>query len=329
MGAAAARHPVDDRSTTPVRRAGGAHARTPSRSAFGGRTMTYAELDARANRLARRLRARGAGPEALVGLLVERSMETVVGILGILKAGAAYLPLDPAYPDDRLAWMLEDSGARLVVTAGDAARSAAVRHRPGADGCGGLGRSRPTTSLRHPFAGSTPSPGALAYVIYTSGSTGRPKGVQVTHANVVRLLTATDAVVRLRRGRRVDALPLLRLRLLRLGDLGRAAVRRPPGRRPLRGEPRRRAAFHALLRDERVTVLNQTPSAFRQLIRADEEAAGAGSAPDLALRCVDLRRRGAGSGVAARLGGPAGGGSARGWSTCTASPRRPCTSPTA
>src|SRR6185295_3325219 len=98
-------------------------ARTPTAVAltFGDESVDYAELDARANRLAHRLAKLGARPDALVGLCVDRSIETVVGILAILKAGAAYLPLDPAYPEDRLAYMLEDSSAPIVVTTSEMA----------------------------------------------------------------------------------------------------------------------------------------------------------------------------------------------------------------
>jgi amino acid adenylation domain-containing protein len=280
MGAATAAHPVADTLHGWFARQA---ARTPDAVAlsFDGQGMTYAELDARADGLARRLRARGARPDTLVGLQVERSMETVIGVLGILKAGAAYLPLDPAYPDDRLAWMLDDSGARLVVTAGDAADRLPSGIEPVRVDAGGPDPADDATpSLHHPI-----TPSSLAYVIYTSGSTGRPKGVQVTHANVVRLMTATEPWFgfgaedvwtlfhsyafdfsvweiwgALLYGGRLVVVPF--------------AVSREP------------AVFLGLLRDERVTVLNQTPSAFRQLIRADEEASAAGGAPELALRCV-------------------------------------------
>src|SRR3954449_12054645 len=92
--------------------------RTPDADAvvFGDRRLTYRELNERANQLAHHLRARGVGPEVLVGLCVERSLDLLVGLLGILKAGGAYVPLDPAYPQERLAFMLEDASARVVIT---------------------------------------------------------------------------------------------------------------------------------------------------------------------------------------------------------------------
>ncbi|GAB3512320.1 hypothetical protein GCM10027575_27400 [Phytohabitans suffuscus] len=145
--------------------------------------LTYAQVDARANRLAHRLRAAGAGPEAVVGVCLERGADLVPALLGVLKAGAAYLPLDPAQPDERIGYMLADAGARVVVTAaGD--RLAGFDGdvlAPGDDA--GWPDTRP---------GAKGGPDDLAYVIYTSGSTGRPKGVCVSHASVLRLLAATQ-----------------------------------------------------------------------------------------------------------------------------------------
>jgi non-ribosomal peptide synthetase component F len=138
---------------------------------FEGDRVTYRELNARANRLARYLRSRGVGPEICVGIYVERSLEMVVNILGVLKAGGCYLPLDPAYPPERLSFMLEDAGAALLLTA-----------------------DVDTNDIAHHSAENLPhdvAPENLAYVIYTSGSTGHPKGVAVTHANVTRLFDAT------------------------------------------------------------------------------------------------------------------------------------------
>ncbi|HYN84384.1 MAG TPA: MupA/Atu3671 family FMN-dependent luciferase-like monooxygenase, partial [Pyrinomonadaceae bacterium] len=161
--------------------------------AFEETEVTYGELNRRANRLAARLRAEGAGPGALVAVYVERSAEMVVALLAVLKAGAAYVPLDPAYPRERLSFMLEDSGARVVVTqellADELPPHAARVVLVDAD----------DDSARHVGGGaSDASPAAgvtadnLAYVIYTSGSTGRPKGVMVSHRNVVNFFAAMD-----------------------------------------------------------------------------------------------------------------------------------------
>jgi amino acid adenylation domain-containing protein len=151
-------------------------------------SITYTELDARANRLARHLGAHGVGPERLVGILLERSASMVVGLLAILKAGGAYVPLDPRYPAERLAHMLEDSapcalltqqglrarlpaaGAAVILVDSDAAAIAAWA----------------PSNVGSPETG--PRPEHLAYVIYTSGSTGRPKGVMIEHAAVVNFL---------------------------------------------------------------------------------------------------------------------------------------------
>jgi amino acid adenylation domain-containing protein len=151
---------------------------TPSLPAviFRGREMAYRELDRRANRVARSLIARGIGPEDLVGLRVERSPELIVAILGVLKAGAAYLPLDPEYPRERLSFMVEDAGARLVLTE-ESLAELLDGDRGGDGGDGEEGRP--------PLRGDT---GNAACVIYTSGSTGQPKGVVLTHRNLVNLV---------------------------------------------------------------------------------------------------------------------------------------------
>lgn len=223
--------------------------------------LTYAELNRRANALAHRLRELGAAPDQLVGLLCERNVDMAVGILGILKSGGAYLPLDPAYPKDRLAFMVEDAGVKLVVAPShmtehvDASRVTQVA----LDGQLSENDSNPTP---------TSTADHLAYVIYTSGSTGTPKGAQITHRNVVRLFDATDAWYKFNAS---DVWSLFHSYAFDFsvwelwGALlygGRVVivpywVSRSP------------EAFRKLLIDERVTVLNQTPSAFRQLIQTD------------------------------------------------------------
>src|SRR5690606_21812245 len=146
--------------------------------AHGDRTLTYAELNARANRVAHALLARGVRVGDAVGVLLERSFELVSAELGILKAGAAYVPLDPAMPWERQRFMLEDSGAKLLVTTSrQALPEAAGIERVSLDELG------ETVSLENPRISVFGD--ALAYVMYTSGSTGTPKGVMVPHRGVV------------------------------------------------------------------------------------------------------------------------------------------------
>ena len=162
-------------------------ARTPEAIAvvFEQQTLSYAELDARANQLAHHLRALGVGPETVVGLCVERSPAMLIGLIGILKAGGAYLPLDPDYPRERLAFMLEDAGAPVLVT------HSALLDRLPAHGARvvNLDADWPTIA-RQPMTApdSVLDPLHPAYVIYTSGSTGTPKGVCTTHRNIVSFI---------------------------------------------------------------------------------------------------------------------------------------------
>jgi natural product biosynthesis luciferase-like monooxygenase protein len=167
-------------------------ARTPDAVAvvFEDQQLTYRELDARANRLARHLRSLGAGPDTLVGLCCERSVEMAVAILGVHKAGAAYVPMDPAYPADRIALMLDDAQAQIVVT-----QESVLGELPetrAAIVC--VDRDWPVIGALDatPVDGGA-TPANLAYCIYTSGSTGRPKGVMVEHRNVVNFFAAMDA----------------------------------------------------------------------------------------------------------------------------------------
>lgn len=163
-----------------------AAARNPDAVAVSGvgRSLTYRELDAQSDRLARHLRALGVGPDDRVGVCVERSPSLVVALLGVLKAGGAYVPLDPGYPADRLEFMLADSGAKVLVT------GAEDWDGPRPEGT----RLLRLTDLPGDPGGAEGAPGAgataanLAYVIYTSGSTGRPKGVEVEHRNVAAFL---------------------------------------------------------------------------------------------------------------------------------------------
>jgi amino acid adenylation domain-containing protein len=161
---------------------------------FGDRQLSYGQLNAKANQLAHHLRKRGVGPDVLVGLYAERSLEMFIGVLGILKAGGAYVPLDPLYPKERLAFMLEDAKASILVTQ---ERLAGELGQSGQSLC--LDRDWPlieqeSTDNPEPWG----SPDNLAYVIYTSGSTGRPKGVMIAHRSLVSAALAWERAYRLR-----------------------------------------------------------------------------------------------------------------------------------
>ena len=240
-----------------------------------GRSLTYRELDERANQLAHALLKAGVGPDSLVGLCLDRSIDLVVGVLGILKAGAAYVPIDPQYPDDRRRFMLQDARCSLMVT-----EQALAPDVSGTDTrvmlIDAAIAGSPTTRPDVEVAASN-----LAYVIYTSGSTGKPKGTLIPHSNVVRLFEATESWFGF--GER-DVWTLFHSAAFdfsvweiwgALLNGGRLVVV------PF-GLSRTPDDFHRLLCDRGVTVLNQTPSAFRQLMRADEAAARA----DLTLRYV-------------------------------------------
>ncbi|MEV4256510.1 amino acid adenylation domain-containing protein, partial [Spirillospora sp. NPDC049652] len=226
---------------------------------FDGRSWTYAEVNAAANRLARHLAAQGVGPEQFVALSFPRSTDLVIAILAVLKTGAAYVPIDPDYPADRIAYMVEDASPVLTLSSIEV------------DG------DYSSENLDDVHV----SPDNPAYVIYTSGSTGRPKGVVVPHQNVVRLLSSTepwfsfgpDDVWTLFHSYAFDfSVWELWGSLLYGGRL--VVVPYLTSRSP--------DEFLKLLAAERVTVLNQTPSAFYQLMAADRENPGT----DLALRYV-------------------------------------------
>ena len=156
---------------------------------FNDRRVTYGELNHRANQLAHHLRRVGVGPDVRVGLCLERSVEMVVGLLAVLKAGGAYVPLDPAYPGDRLAFMLEDAAASILLT-----RARPIEGLP-LDGRRVIGLDLDAWPFEGE-SGENPMSGVgaenLAYVMYTSGSTGRPKGVMVCHRSVVNHLRWRD-----------------------------------------------------------------------------------------------------------------------------------------
>jgi surfactin family lipopeptide synthetase A len=165
---------------------------------FEGESLTYAELDARAGELAGELRVAGVGPEVLVGLSVERSLEVVVGVLAILKAGGAYLPLDPSLPRDRIAFMLKDAHITLVLT------QERLRVRLAEHGVRTWILDGPRAEEGRPLrARARLTPDNLAYAIYTSGSTGAPKGVMLHHRGLANLCRGQVSALGVRKGDRV------------------------------------------------------------------------------------------------------------------------------
>ncbi|MEV6105612.1 amino acid adenylation domain-containing protein [Streptomyces sp. NPDC051940] len=241
---------------------------------FEGRSVSYAALERWANALAHRLRTEGVGPGDVVGLCAGRSPALLAGLLGILKAGAAYLPLDPGYPEARLAMLLEDSGARVVL--GD---DQAERRLPGTVSAIGIGAHREGVQTR---VGTLADPRDAAYVIYTSGSTGRPKGVLVSHANVSRLLSATESWYGF--GPQ-DTWTLFHSPSFDFSVWEIWGALAYGGRLVIVPEAVTRSPenFADLLDAEGVTVLNQTPSAFAQLTAAVAARGGLQHPPRLVV----------------------------------------------
>ncbi|MCX5052512.1 MULTISPECIES: non-ribosomal peptide synthetase [unclassified Streptomyces] len=276
-------------------------ARHPGKTAvtYRGEQWTYGRLDSRAEEIARRLRALGAGPETVVGVCLEPGPELVAAVLGVLKSGAGYLPLDPAYPLERLRLLVEDARAALLVTT--------ERHEPETrkvhDGPTlVLDAERPESDLSPselPLSGmstsdlppsSDPSaeappvrPENLAYVIFTSGSTGRPKPVAVTHANAARLFAAASAELDCR-SFDVWAMTHSFAFDFSVWELWGALLH--GGRLVIVPPETARAPeeLAELLAREGVTVLSQTPAAFSGLTMVAEH--GGSGVDDLALRAI-------------------------------------------
>ncbi len=260
----------------------------PDRTAVvsDGDTATYADINDRADALAGQLSDLGVAPNVLVALYIERGIELIVGILGILKAGGGYLPIDASTPPPRVTWLLRDSGAGIAVTTSSLAervteRSVVLVLADSALADSDAGEREQRRGGDNPAPATKRAPTDLAYVIYTSGSTGTPKGVLVEHRHVVRLFEVTQQWFRFCEH---DVWTMFHSVAFDFsvwelwGSLlfgGRLVV--VPDETCQ--SPRR---FRELLRREQVTVLNQTPSAFRQLDAADRSATDPGPA-DLRL----------------------------------------------
>ncbi|TDD01521.1 amino acid adenylation domain-containing protein [Nonomuraea deserti] len=230
----------------------------------GDRAVTYGELNRRANRLAHHLIALGVGPEDRVGVLLGRSIEQVVGVLAVMKAGAAFVPADPDGPESRLEEMLADAGVSVVLADRPAAASGRTVVRPSDAG------------TNHPCEDPAPrsSPSNLCYVLYTSGSTGKPRGVMVTHANLTAAYAGWERVYRLREDVRTHLQLADPTFDVYVGDLARALLSGGtlvicPRETLLRPE-----RLYALMRSHRIDIAEFVPAVLRGLVR-HVSAAGA------------------------------------------------------
>ncbi|WP_426661101.1 amino acid adenylation domain-containing protein [Rhodanobacter aciditrophus] len=266
-------------------------ARTPEREAVraGTGSLSYAALEARANRIAHALRARGVRRGALVGLALDRDTDLVASVLGVLKAGAGYVPLDPSYPAERLTHMADDSGLAVLLTQGAHVSRFDLHGRPvlALDAMAEELAALPATPL--PTDADAATPDTIAYVIYTSGSTGKPKGVAVPHRATANFLHAVQQTPSIRTEDRLVAVTTLSfdiafMELMLPLSVGACMVM------ATRDEARDGTALRRLVEASDSTYLQATPSGWRLLLgagwqgRADFTAVSGGEplAPDLA-----------------------------------------------
>ncbi|WP_368656566.1 amino acid adenylation domain-containing protein [Brevibacillus dissolubilis] len=241
----------------------------------GEESLTYRQLNEKANQLARLIRSKGILPNDFVGLLIERSLDMLVGIIAIIKAGGVYVPIDPEYPEDRKAFMLEDSGAKLLLT-----NDKWIGTVP----FDGEVIELHDDSIYTGDCSDLPSvntPDDMAYIIYTSGTTGKPKGVMIEHRNVVRLMINDQSLFDFNEN---DVWTMFHSfcfdfsvwemygAFLYGGKL--VIVPKETAQNP--------EEFAQLLRKQRVTILNQTPTAFYSLLHIEEQIQTA----DLSIRCI-------------------------------------------
>lgn len=239
-------------------------ARTPDAVAVvcGEESLTFAELNARANQLAHKLVGEGAGPDQVVGLYVERSVNMVAALLAIVKAGAAYLPLDPHLPEERIQYMLEDSGAALVVT-----EQELIDMLPTFSGKVISLNDPSWTSNSRENPSVAVGPEALAYLIYTSGSTGRPKGVEIPRGALINLLWSMRAWLELSDADRLLAVTTISFDIAGLDMWGPLLA----GARMVlatREEALDGVSLRELLEQHEITFLQATPVTWRLLLEA-------------------------------------------------------------
>jgi amino acid adenylation domain-containing protein len=238
--------------------------RTPKAVAvsMGNEQITYRQLNERANQLANYLQQRGVGPETLVGIFLERSIDMIVALVGVLKAGAAYIPLDPAYPAERIAFIVEDAGIPLLITQQNlipilpVSKATLVEIDAASDHISRESKGTPRIDIGQD---------GLAYVLYTSGSTGKPKGVQITHRNLVSFLLSMQSEPGLKSSDSLLAVTTLSF------DIAGLEIYLPLitgaqvilTSRPEAADSRR---LHELLKRRKPTVMQATPATWRMLI---------------------------------------------------------------